>query len=283
MDSFWTFRSIRVQRWSYTTIPSDYLLKDGTKDFSRLIECIKARDSKLNNFLNSTFPTISQITRDEKLTSLFRDKKHARPDLVFKIEWPKGKEKRFEESCNTTGGVNSISRTSKLAFHGSKPENFYSILQHGLVNCLNKRDLFGSGTYLSTEIDVALSFAPAQVVNIKSKNGTISSLRCVCVCEVAVNSKGVKTTEKSKSVPDTYLVVTNDDSVIVRYLLLYVEEKKTHSVDGFYSFIRQYGYLLTVFLFLFSMIFVALPKKSFRSKFSFGWVSSKQFNFIRFR
>ena len=56
----------------------------------------------------------------------------------------------------------------------------------------------------------------------------------------------------------------------VRYLLLYVEEKKTHSVDGFYSFIRQYGYLLTVFLFLFSMIFVALPKKSFRSKFSFG-------------
>jgi len=112
-----------------------------------------------------------------------------------------------------------------------------------------------------------------------------------------VESKGVKTTEKSKSVPDTYLVVTNDDSVIgkiyeshlyltqfsfvfledgfresekVRYLLLYVEEKKTHSVDGFYSFIRQYGYLLTVFLFLFSMIFVALPKKSFRSKFSFG-------------
>ena len=139
------------------------------KDFSRLIECIKARDSKLNNFLNSTFPTISQITRDEKLTSLFRDKKHARPDLVFKIDWPEGKEKRFDESCSTTGGAvyNSKSRNSKLAFHGSKPENFYSILQHGLVNCLNKRDLFGSGTYLSTEIDVALSFAPAQVVNIK--------------------------------------------------------------------------------------------------------------------
>ena len=51
-------------------------------------------------------------------------------------------------------------------------------------------------------------------VNLKSKNGVISSLRCVCVCEVAVNSKGVKTTEKTKSVPDTYLVVTNDDSVI---------------------------------------------------------------------
>ena len=136
-----------------------------TKDFSRLIECIKARDSKLNNFLNSTFPTISQITRDEKLTSLFRDKKHARPDLVFKIEWSEGKEKRFDECCGATSGEDS--RISKLAFHGSKPENFYSILQHGLVNCLNKRGLFGSGTYLSTEIDVALSFAPAQVVNIK--------------------------------------------------------------------------------------------------------------------
>ena len=142
---------------------------DLKKDFSRLIECIKARDSKLNNFLNSTFPTISQITRDEKLTSLFRDKKHARPDLVFKIEWPEGKEKRFHESCSTTCGSGDYNSKSKLAFHGSKPENFYSILQHGLVNCLNKRDLFGSGTYLSTEIDVALSFAPAQVVNIKER------------------------------------------------------------------------------------------------------------------
>ena len=150
---------------------SVFILKNGNfdlnKDFSRLIECIKARDSKLNNFLNSTFPTISQITRDEKIISLFRDKKHARPDLVFKIEWPDGKEKRFDECCGATSGAES--RISKLAFHGSKPENFYSILQHGLVNCLNKRDLFGSGTYLSTEIDVALSFAPAQVVNIKER------------------------------------------------------------------------------------------------------------------
>ena len=53
------------------------------------------------------------------------------------------------------------------AFHGSKPENFYSILQHGLINSLNKRNLYGEGTYLSTEIDVALNFAPTQLVNIK--------------------------------------------------------------------------------------------------------------------
>ena len=86
-----------------------------------------------------------------------------------KLSGQRGKKNDLKSPAATTGGLNSISRTSKLAFHGSKPENFYSILQHGLVNCLNKRDLFGSGTYLSTEIDVALSFAPAQVVNIKER------------------------------------------------------------------------------------------------------------------
>jgi len=63
----------------------------------------------------------------------------------------------------------SIESDSKAtwAFHGSKPENFYSISQHGLLNGLNKRSLFGEGTYLSTEIDVGLNFAPTQSVNIK--------------------------------------------------------------------------------------------------------------------
>mgnify|MGYP003334016634 CR=1 FL=1 len=45
-------------------------------------------------------------------------------------------------------------------------ENMYSILQHGLINNLNERAAFGEGTYLSTEIDVALGFSPSQRVRI---------------------------------------------------------------------------------------------------------------------
>ena len=60
-------------------------------------------------------------------------------------------------------------QTTVYGFHGSKPENFFSILQHGLVNNLNKRDVFGVGTYLSTEIEVALQFATPQRVSLEVK------------------------------------------------------------------------------------------------------------------
>ena len=43
------------------------------------------------------------------------------------------------------------------------------------------------------------------------------------VCEVAKNVKGVTTASSKKGTPDAYLVVTNDDCVIVRYLLMYIK------------------------------------------------------------
>ena len=67
--------------------PSEYLLSDGTKDFGRLLECIRNRDIKLNNFLKSSFPEIQEISRNPIISKLLSTKKHARPDKVFQIEW----------------------------------------------------------------------------------------------------------------------------------------------------------------------------------------------------
>lgn len=51
-----------------------------------------------------------------------------KPDYVFEIVCPR--KERFVEAKNTYG--------SFFAFHGSKIENFHSILHNGLINCLNK-------------------------------------------------------------------------------------------------------------------------------------------------
>lgn len=70
---------------------------------------------------------------------------------------------------------------TKFAYHGSRLDNFYSILIHGLQISLNKVNLsffpigpgdpdffacfqtaaFGPGVYLSSELNISLSYSPA--------------------------------------------------------------------------------------------------------------------------
>ena len=60
----------------------------------------------------------------------------------------------------------------------------------------------------------------------------IQSVRTVAVCEVAKNVKGVTTASSKKGTPDAYLVVTNDDCVIVRYLLVYIKSRSNSSSNS---------------------------------------------------
>jgi hypothetical protein len=48
---------------------------------------------------------------------------------------------------------------SFFAYHGSKLENFHSIIHRGLVSALNKRSAYGFGTYLSSHLIVSKSYA----------------------------------------------------------------------------------------------------------------------------
>ena len=151
--------------------PKNYLLKDGIRDFESLSKGrtmlgyqigkflldIKGRPSYLKQFLSKNLPKINICTKNEFLRKYFSNRKFHRPDLVLSVNDAGGQEDRFF----ALGSSSSI-----YAFHGTKSENMYSILQHGLINNLNERAAFGEGTYLSTEIDVALGFAPSQRVRI---------------------------------------------------------------------------------------------------------------------
>lgn len=179
-DLLWQFFALSAKSSNASDLvrpfPALYYDDSGAKDFDRLSIEIQKRNKDLGNFLTKAMPDIRLINSDEVIRNLFKTKKSSRPDFVFRVEWPEGREKRFRSNS---------SRGTLYAFHGSKPENFYSILQHGLVQCLNKRNLFGDGTYLTTEIEIALEFAPSQLCSILDANFNISSLRCVAVCEVA--------------------------------------------------------------------------------------------------
>ena len=54
----------------------------------------------------------------------------AMPDYMFKVTYGSNCQQKFE--------LMAANRTTKLAFHGSRLENFFSILNHGLQVSYNK-------------------------------------------------------------------------------------------------------------------------------------------------
>ena len=75
--------------------------------------------------------------------------KVARPAFILEVE--SSQSERFREMV---GGDET-----DLAFHGSRLDNFYSILSSGLQQHRNKVSLFGEGIYLSEELAVSLPYS----------------------------------------------------------------------------------------------------------------------------
>lgn len=143
-----------------------------------------------------------------------------KPKYIFKVsesvENRRAKIKNFEKLKNEFG--------SFYAFHGSGLENFHSILHNGLAISLNKRSLFGFGTYLSYKLQTAIVYSPFGYHYYLWNNWLGRKLSLVALCEIA-DSGHVKTHKNTKnstdSFPETYCVVTNNDSIRVAYLLVY--------------------------------------------------------------
>jgi len=68
-------------------------------------------------------------------------------------------------------------------YHGSRTENFFSILTYGLQQHLNKTSLFGHGIYLSTELSMALGYSGGSG-NAYAKSALGARLAAVVQCEV---------------------------------------------------------------------------------------------------
>lgn len=142
----------------------------------------------------------------------------------------------LSDAARETWSDLSAGKKTLFAFHGSRLENFYSIVQYGLQQLLNKNSLFGSGIYLSTEMSMSLPYSPTGYGWGKSILGP--SLSIVALCEVIDHpdvhyprpeTQSPEPHKKQKAPPDSiggevpekYILVTNSDLVRVRYLLVY--------------------------------------------------------------
>ncbi|KAL1431555.1 hypothetical protein MTO96_014072 [Rhipicephalus appendiculatus] len=145
-------------------------------------------------------------------------------DAVFEVEHSPQADRRFEGARGD--------REVFFAYHGSRLDNFHSILHNGLLAHMNKNALFGSGTYLSSELSVSATFSPA---GYGWQHSLVSpELSCVAMCEV-IDHPDVKCQDRARSkpsrafardsmagmVPERYYLVQNDSVVRVKYLLVY--------------------------------------------------------------
>lgn len=174
------------------------------------------------------FRTLSKEEIDEVISKA-PGGKVSRPHYIFAVNHKSSNEKnkRFLE----------LSKGHKTfwGYHGSRLENFYSILCHGLLSTLSKRDIYGTGTYLASDFTTALLYSQSG----SGWGGSLigSGLSCMVLCEIvehpdviyekpdAVTSKAAEDSQFGP-VPTKYILVKNSDLVQIRYLM--VDGKNPH-------------------------------------------------------
>ncbi|POI30521.1 hypothetical protein CIB84_005730 [Bambusicola thoracicus] len=177
------------------------------------------------------------------------------PDFLFEVTYCDQMNAKFAE---TRGEQDLI-----YAFHGSRLENFHSILHNGLHCHLNRTSLFGEGTYLTSDLSLALLYSPHGLGWQRSTLGSI--LSCVAVCEI-IDHPDVKCQVKKKDseeidrkrarvknseggdVPQKYFVVTNNQLLRVKYLLVY--SQKQHRRPSGQSWFSTHRFAITMMLYL---------------------------------
>ncbi|KAK7009309.1 mono [ADP-ribose] polymerase PARP16 [Biomphalaria glabrata] len=195
----------------------DHILSKDCKELLSWVLTTKHFSLKLCD-KESCFQTIKELTGQVMSTT--------QPDFVFEVVYSLEKERKFEQLKG--------SRKTFFAYHGSRLDNFYSILHNGLNSYLNKVGMFGEGTYLSSELSVSLIYSPNGEGWRNSCVG--AKLSCVAVCEMIDDAsvkcqikKGSTSEQKQRAkasnitedVPEKYYVVQNDDVIRVKYLLIY--------------------------------------------------------------
>jgi poly[ADP-ribose] polymerase 16 len=152
-----------------------------------------------------------------------------KPNFILHVvsNWSEAAEKRWQEMATQYGTIH--------AYHGSKLENFHSILRHGLQQHLHKviitlskcyffffffllikrvpqNGLFGSGIYLSSELGVSLPYSLNGCSWPLSKLG--DQMSCVALCE-AIDHPDVKCQQ-----PGGYFIVCQfNDCVFIDWCI----------------------------------------------------------------
>ncbi|XP_012536292.2 protein mono-ADP-ribosyltransferase PARP16 isoform X2 [Monomorium pharaonis] len=176
----------------------------------------------------------------------------AAPNLIFQVA--SAKQSTAEEKWKSS----AQSYSTFYAYHGSRLENFHSIVHYGLQQNMCKRSEFGKGIYFSSELGVSLPYSPVGYGWGGSLLG--SEISCIALCEL-INHPDIKRGDSrdnaqntlsdsiSGRIPDKYFVVTNSDLVRIRYLLVYTQDlHTTNTTDntGLLAWFKQHKLLTFV-------------------------------------
>ncbi|XP_069137274.1 LOW QUALITY PROTEIN: protein mono-ADP-ribosyltransferase PARP16-like [Argopecten irradians] len=208
------------------------------------------------------------------------------PDFVFEVIPSEAEEAKFQDTRSH--------RKTMFAYHGSRLENFHSILHNGLASHMNKTSVFGEGTYLSSELSVSLLYSPTGLGWDKSCLG--HKLSCVAVCEI-IDDNSVKcqikedgsnenlkrrrasaANSEAGDVPEKYYIVQNNDMLRVKFLLVYVEKtSQTKSLSQSHSsWLYQHRFVVMIALYVLLLALVAVyNSRAFHHYLRKFWKSKK--------
>lgn len=257
-----------------------------------LLELIKwTLDSKpftMHHLQNSKFEEIQKKTGQTV--------KCPPPNYIFEVLPSESADEKFQALRQ--------GRDLLYAYHGSRLENFHSILHNGLASHMNKTSIFGEGTYLSGELSVSMIYSPSGQAWNHSEIG--NKLSCVAVCEMIddpsvkcqskseeegnakgsssnLSSKGSSSNLRSRAnagpseggdVPEKYYVVQNNEMIRVKYLLIYAQKTQTHRSHASkrQSWIHRHKFGLLMFMYFVILCAIGLMNsKTFQSTWKRLW------------
>jgi len=164
------------------------------------------------------------------IASLRKFENHPHPHYIFEVN----------TNASSRWKVKVEGSKTLWAFHGSRLDNFYSILNYGLQQHLNKTGLFGEGIYLCEDLGVCLSYSSQGLGWSGSSLGT--NVSCVVLTQV-LDHPSVKLYSEDRArgsvegsvggrVPDKYVLVRNNELAHIRYLLMYKHTAPASGVAG---------------------------------------------------
>lgn len=288
-DLRWSLFVAALYSYRFDTVlkpfPPQYI-KNGEKDMKNLEKIVdkvpklnqlgEDSDSEIQELLawvtdnRSWWLTMTDLSKFDDIQALTKDSgvSAVRPNFVFEVNYSEANNAKFQDIRK--------GRELLYAYHGSRLENFYSILHHGLASHMNKVGVFGEGTYLSGELSVSLHYSPMGRSWERSSLG--DKLSCVAVCEM-IDDPSVKCQVKNNNnrsragdsmageVPEKYYIVQNNDVIRIKYLLVYCQKSSTHrrSTSAFRSWCFRHKFLLMMIVYAFILIIVGLANsKTFR-------------------
>jgi len=163
---------------------------------------------------------VMSLPRRDSATS--KSSSHPQPQVVLEVQGP-----------GLSSWEERVSNESNLwAFHGSRLDNFHSILNFGLQQHMNKVSLFGEGIYLARDLGVCLAYSHRGQTWQKSALG--NSISAVAVAQVldhptqvnlhSADARGEVEGSEGGRLPDMYVVVRNNELLKIRYIMIYRHE-----------------------------------------------------------